>query len=103
VALFHRMMFGQKAERVIRDAVERHWREFLEEQERAARGLPTNEPTQTGAAKSVQLLLLLGGTANAVQDARSALAFGPEALAIRGWRPRSHAQPTRGRDCAAPV
>lgn len=40
VAWFHRVLFGQKAERVDRDALERGWREFLEEQERTARGPP---------------------------------------------------------------
>lgn len=72
VAWFHKTLFGQKAERVDPVEVERAWMRFLEDQERTAQG--TSVMTEVSAAKSMQLLLLLGGTTPEVNDALDALA-----------------------------
>lgn len=88
VAWFQRVVFGQKRERVDAHRVEKQWREYLAQQEAAARGhAPSPLPD---AADPMQLLMMLG------QNAASAAppATAEDALARAGVT--ADAQPSTG-------
>jgi transposase len=101
VAWFQRVLFGQKRERVDAKLIEKQWREYLDQQEAAARGrAPSALPE---AADPMQLLMMLGpNTPAAAQpsSAEEALARAgvtPEATAATETPPSGDAPPTRRR------